>query len=204
MAEDFLKTPFMENLIEDSLDNHIAIIQEDSARYLRNLIQQKQTQTLLEIGTGFGYSTFCWAQAMMPWQGKVVTMERLIKRVNKAKEYSFYGNFRNIDFVCGMVPFDLYLFARVCDGIFVDAAIGQYLEIWHYLTPYVKPGGFFAFDNMNVKGLLSKSWAEIPRRHRTIYKRLYEFMSAVEAEPGWKVKKLHLGDGLLIAEKLGG
>ena len=204
MTEDFIDSAFLQDLAVRCERDHVALAGKDTAAFLRALMQTKQTKTLLEIGTGYGYSTFCWAEAMAPWQGRVLTMERLVERAQIAENLGAQAGFANITFICGMVPGDLYLLAQPCDGIFVDAAIGQYLTIWRYLAPYVQPGGFFAADNIHVKNLLGKARDEIPHRHRTIYARLHELLREVERAPGWRVRRLDLGDGLLLAEKLEG
>lgn len=79
-----LKSPLMKEMALDCEKNHVALISPETANLLTLLIDCGKYNRVLEIGTGLGYSTILFAQAVALRNGSVDTIERLPQRVERA------------------------------------------------------------------------------------------------------------------------
>lgn len=64
MSSQFLR-PYLKKLKTSSLERRIPNISEQNSEFLKRLIQEKSPKHILEIGTANGYSTLCFAEALV-------------------------------------------------------------------------------------------------------------------------------------------
>ena len=135
---------------------------------------------------------------------EIVTIERLQNRWETANAFfQQAGVDSSIRCILGEAPdaFACVDFSQKWDCIFIDAAMGRYADFWFQLKDFVVPGGIFIADNINLHQVLDVEAKALPRRHRTMQKRLQEFLGLVENDPEWQWQRFSYGEGILIAQK---
>lgn len=63
----------------------------------------------------------------------------------------------------------------------------------------MRPGSVLIADNVLQEGDIIESHYLVERRNRTIYKRMREFLRAVEDDPGLDTCVLPIGDGITLS-----
>lgn len=117
-------------------------------KLLRMLVQMIRPRRILEIGTYTGYATLCMASGLEEG-GKVVTYEindELEDFTRSQIEGSPWG--KRVEMRIGDALEDLPRREEDCfDMAFVDGNKRQYVEYYHLMLQYVKPGGYVLADN---------------------------------------------------------
>jgi predicted O-methyltransferase YrrM len=195
----FADSPLMNEIAEDCSVNHVALIPQEVGELFSFLVESGKYRRILEIGTGLGYSTLWWAQAVHPQGGHIVTIERIPQRLERAREYFSRSSYNNvIKSYVGEARDILPFIEGSFDIIFLDAAMGQYLDFFNNLFPKLIPGGLFIADNIFFENLIFLEASQVRRRHRTMQQRLKSFLQLVREHPDLTTKILPLGDGLVL------
>lgn len=184
--------------------DHVALIDRESLSVIKEKLKEIKCRRLLEIGSGYGYSALSFFTALEE-QGKITTIERLQSRWETANYFfSCAGVSAQICCILGEAPdaFSCIDFTEKWDCIFMDAAMGRYTDFWLQLKDFLRPGGIFIADNINLHHVLDVEPMALPRRHRTMQKRLKSFLQVVATDPDWQWQQYDYGDGLLIAQKI--
>lgn len=87
------------------------------------------------------------------------------------------------------------------DFIFLDAAKGQYPVMSDRLLGLLSEDGMIVTDNVLQEGSLLESHYIVPRRDRTIHKRMREYLYKLTHTPGISTEILDLGDGMALSVK---
>lgn len=191
----------MQKIAEESKTNHVALIAPEVAELFNLLITMGKYKKVLEIGTGIGYSTICFAHAVLPQNGQVVTIERMPQRVQRAREFFEQSGLTNITSYAGEAQ-DIFPYLEGnFDVIFMDAAMGQYNDFFEVLFPRLAPGGLLIADNVLFENLVERDKDDIPRRRRTMQQRLKDFLHLIKNHPQITTAVLPLGDGLALARR---
>ena len=116
-------------------------------RLLKMLVQMKQPQNLLEVGTFSGYSAICMAEGLGPG-GHVWTFE-----VNDEMEEFTRPWIENsavadrITFTFGDANIEAPKLGIVFDMAFIDGDKRTYVETYEAVLPLLRSGGFLLADN---------------------------------------------------------
>ncbi len=103
---------------------------------------------ILELGSGFGYSGYWFAQGM-PDDGELILTESSAKQSAQAEAYFRQGGVRcRVQFLVGNGFEILDRLPGQFDIIFNDVDKTDYPLAFHKAVPRVKPGGLFISDNM--------------------------------------------------------
>nr|WP_276538677.1 O-methyltransferase [Dehalobacterium formicoaceticum] len=188
-------------MTDDCAKNHVALIAPETASYLKLLIEWGNFRRILEIGTGLGYSTLIFAQAAAKQEGAVVTIERMPERVERAREYFSLSGLQNIRSYAGDAQDVLPCLTDSFDFIFMDAAMGQYLDFFQLLFPKLAPGGLLIGDNVLFENLIFRDRYQIPRRRRTMQQRLRDFLNLVLGHSELSARLFSIGDGLVVCRR---
>ena len=93
------------------------------------------------------------------------------------------------------------VFKETYDALFIDAAKGQYKRFFEKYSPTLSIGGVIYCDNMFMHGMVLREDKDIPKRNRTMIRKLKEFTHWVMNHPDYDAVLLPVGDGILIATK---
>lgn len=107
-------------------ENSMFNIKRDCAEFLHSLIKQFKPKSILEIGMSNGYSTIWLASAAKKYGGKVITIEKDIRRIKLAEENFKKADLNNITIIHGkaleVIPDEEF------DFVFLDAEKREYLQ----------------------------------------------------------------------------
>ena len=181
-----------------AIENRVPIVSQAGAVLLTQLVAIRRPQRILEIGTAIGYSAMVIAAAM-PVGASIVTIEQDPDRFFIAEKFlTKAGLFSQVQMHCGDARQILNDVCGPFDLVFIDAAKGQYPD---YLAAVRKKLSFEAViiaDNILFRDLVEEQGI-IPRRYRTIVKRLREYLSLVN-DPCYFQTDIHRGgDGIAVS-----
>lgn len=165
-------------------------VDRPSANFLNLLIQIKNVQSALEIGTSNGYSSIWLAKALKKTGGKLTTLEYWQKRMDLA-----LLNFKktNVDDIITPIVGDaIEILADMnkkrsmeFDFIFVDANKAEYIQYFNSFDPLLKKGGVIVADN-----ILSH------------YKKTKDYVETLLNHPNYQSQLLDFDAGMLLSYKL--
>ncbi len=184
-------------------NNNIPIIQPETERFLSQIVNFKNPKKILEIGTAIGYSALVFAYSMKC--GHIDTIEKSEEMVRLAKQNIklapkeviiniILGN--GIDEIDKL--YDNNFDDNKYDLVFIDAAKGQYMTFLKAVLPLVKNGGIIISDNIFYGGLIARDRYDVPRRQRTIHKRMREYLEYLMTQQVFDTSLLNIGDGIAL------
>jgi len=152
---------------------------------------------ILELGTYTGYSAICLAKGLKE-NGILHTieindeLEEIIKKYLKnagleSKVKLHFGDARKI----------ISQFKEQFDLVFIDADKREYLDYYHLVFNYVKPGGFILADNVLWSGKVLE--LETPDDEYT--KGIFDFNRFIKDDDRVEKVILPLRDGLTLIRK---
>lgn len=137
--------PVLERLEEQARREDFPIVDRQVGRLLHVIARIMQPRLVVELGSGYGYSAYCFATAMQ--QGKVVLTDYDNSRLDQARQmFDEAGMLERCEFRAG----DALKSARSYDNIdilFVDIEKERYLESVKEMFTYIRPGGLVIADN---------------------------------------------------------
>ncbi len=196
--------PLCENLSEIALkaaDKHVPIIRRQTGELLVFLLKAFNVKNVLEIGTATGYSALYMAGGKPDVH--IDTIEKVEYRTWEAKDNIVKNGFDDrINVMYGdalsILP-KLIRQGNRYDMVFMDAAKGQYAAFSEYAYTLLRPGGIMVTDNVMQEGEILESRYAVPRRNRTIYTRIREYLYDITHSDIWNSIILPLGDGVVIS-----
>ena len=197
-----MKDPFIVHMENYAEENRVPIMDSNAVEALIGLLRIHKPARILEIGSAIGYSAIRIALALP--LSSVLTIER--DAVRYAKAIEFINRIELTDRIQIIEADALELtsdevFGCKFDAIFIDAAKGQYKRFFEKYSPTLSTNGVIYCDNMFMHGMVLNEDADIPRRNRTMIRKLKEFTEWVMNHPGYDSVLLPIGDGILIAAK---
>lgn len=194
-------TPFLNELEQEALNNHVPIIRREMQSFLKVLLKLKAPERILEVGTAVGFSTL-FMSTYAPENCKIVTIENYEKRIPIARQnIQKAGRENQITLLPGDAQEILKTLEEPFDFIFMDAAKGQYIHFLPDVMRLLKSGGVLISDNVLQDGDLIESHFAVERRNRTIYKRMREYLYVLKHHEELETSILPLGDGVTISIK---
>lgn len=181
----------------------LPIIREESHKKLVEIVTRLQPRTILEIGTAVGYSGMLMLEASK--NATLLTIEHDDYKVKEARQNFEAAGFKDratvvledCDYYVSMLAIDDNNAGKF-DFIFLDGPKAQYIKMLESLLILAKSKGTILVDNVLFRGFVRGNKSEMPRRYKTIVKRLEMFLDAVENHPAIDSYKLHnIEDGML-------
>lgn len=183
----------------EALVTGVPSIDERGFSLLRCLTADFRPKRVLEIGTANGYTAFGMLSVMDP-AATLTTIELDPERVARARRWVRQADVAERLFVLeGDAAEVLLHLSPSFDLVYLDAAKGQYLANLESLLPLLADGATIIADDIFHDGLLNTPWEAIPRRQRTIVKRLQEFLARLRQPPFYDVRVEDTGNGMVIA-----
>ncbi len=204
-AFDTDRDPLLTQLELESISQGIPIIRHEMISFLQVILKIVKPGRILEVGTATGFSALVMAAYSDP-SCHIVTIEKDPDRITAAREH-FSGTDMadRIRLIPGDAQEVLEMLANdpehACgyDMVFMDAAKAQYIHFLPLVKRLMKPGAIMISDNVLQEGNLLESKYLIPRRDRTIYKRMRDYLYALKHDPALITSILPLGDGVALS-----
>lgn len=192
-------TPFLEDLREKAEKDEVPIIRRNMQSFLRTWLTITKPTAILEIGTAVGFSAILMASYGDP-TAKITTIEDFDRRIPMAREnFRKSGYEDRITLLEGDAAEILPKLEGPYDFIFLDAAKGQYIRFLPEIRRMMRSGSVLIADNVLQGGDIIESHYIVERRNRTIYRRMREFLRAIEDDEGLESCVLPVGDGISIS-----
>lgn len=190
------------NLIEEmeqyATQNNIPIMQKEGIEFFKQLVQDENIETILEIGTAIGYSAIQLA-SMSP-SIQVTSIERDEERYALAINYVANSEYQNqIKLILGDALEETIQGEYDC--IFIDAAKAQYIKFFEKFSPHLKKGGIIVSDNLQFHGYVAHPELASTRNLRQLVKKIQGYIDYLGNNVEYETKFLELGDGIAISRK---
>ena len=181
-------------------ENDVPISQPESIRLIEVLLKLMNAKNILEIGSAIGYSAIRMSKAT---DARVVTVELSEEMVSIAekniKEAGLSDKIQIIQGdgckVLGEIQGE-----GLFDVIFVDAAKGQYMELFEDCVRLLRKGGLLISDNILYKGMTATDELVV-RRKITIVRRLRAYLEMLKNNKELSTSIVPIGDGVALSFK---
>lgn len=187
----------IEKIAEECRSEWIPLVQPEVGQFLQVMIRIKKARRILEIGTGIGYSTILMARSLAK-DGHITTIEIDQNRHQRAvRNFADYNVTNLITSLWGDANEVLELLEGNYDFVFLDAAKGQYPEMFLKIWPLLEPGGVMIMDNIFLNGwVIDMTWPE--RRKKTMVVRMREILQTITAHQMLDTSIIPMGDGIAV------
>ena len=190
----------LKEIEEKARENHIPIISREVANVLKSVITTHKPKLILEIGTAIGYSTL-WMAEYTDSDTEIVTIERDEDRFEKArKNIKEFGYNNKVKFKFGAAVEIVPYLRRKFDFIFIDAAKGQYLNLFKMAEEKIKNNGIIVCDNVLYKGLVRDN-KKVDHKMRTMVVNLRKFLIYLKNNKRFKTEVFDIDDGITISTR---
>ena len=188
----------LKDLEKRAKKDHIPIINRDTANFLKSVLLFNNPKLILEVGTAVVYSTL-WLAEYSDSDCEIVTIERdetrLIEAKENIKEFRFN---KKVKFKYGDALEIIPYLRRKFDLIFIDAAKGQYLNLFKLAEDKVNENGIILCDNVLYKGLV-KNEGKVDHKMRTIVVNMRKFLIYLKNNQKFNSRLFDIDDGLTIS-----
>jgi predicted O-methyltransferase YrrM len=130
-----------------SLENNIPILDKNTALFICDLINKRNIKTILEIGSGIGYSSSFFI-FNCPQLELIDSVEKSMDRFNIAAENKISDK---INFINSSFP--AFEPTRKYDFIFLDGPKASIYEQVQFFKKFINKNGIIIIDNINLKRL---------------------------------------------------
>ena len=180
----------------------IPIIPHETAKFIDFFCAAVEPRDILEIGTAIGFSASLMAQHLQT-DGHLTTIDRYAKMYDRAKEnFKRMGLEERVTLIEGDAADVLpTLAADSYDLIFMDSAKSKYIDFYPECLRVLKIGGVLIIDDVFQAGTILEDAANVPKRVRTIHRKLNQLMDTVLNDPIHRSCLVPLGDGILMVRK---
>jgi len=190
----------LKNIEKKANQNHIPIIDKETANILKTVVLVKKPKLILEIGTAIGYSTL-WLAKYSPQSSEIVTIERDEDLLNMAlKNIKDFGYEDKVNFKFGQAEEIIPYFRRRFDFVFIDAAKAQYLNLFKKVQEKISYNGIIICDNVFYKGLIRKN-NKLAHKIRTIVVNMRDFLHYLEKNDDFQTEIIDLADGISVSRR---
>lgn len=196
--------PYLKELEKLCLDAYVPVIRKPTQRFLSFEMRHLKPRRILEVGTALGFSAILMAETN-PADCRIDTIESFNKRIPEAakhfEEAGVSGQIHLMHGDAGDLLKELISQGKTYDFIFLDAAKGQYPVWLPFLKELLDPDGLLMTDNILMEGDIIETHYAIPRRNRTIHKRIREYLKLLTTDPELSTEILPIGDGIALTVK---
>lgn len=187
---------------KESTEASVPIIPHETARFLSVLLTMHKPKRILEVGTAVAFSASLMSQYLQPG-GSITTIDRFPVMLADARvNIERMGLQDTITILEGDAADILPTLTGPYDLIFLDAAKGQYQSFLPYCLRLLPVGGLLLVDDVLQGGDIARSRYCVPRRQRTIHKRLRNFLWNITHHEALETAIVPIGDGLAVCTKI--
>lgn len=187
---------------KESRDAQVPVIPHETARLLSVLLTMKKPKNILEVGTAVAFSSGLMSRYLQKG-GTITTIDRYELMLKDArKNIARMGLENTIKILEGDAADILPTLTGPYDVIFLDAAKGQYSAFLPHCLRLLPIGGLLIVDDVLQGGDIAKTRFSVPRRQRTIHKRLRNFLWDISHNDALESSIVPIGDGLAVCVKI--
>lgn len=198
VLESFPDKSSLKNMEKFASENNIPIIDRANGALLIDLIKFLQPLSILEIGTGLGFSTTLMNNCSKE-ETILVSVDHSYPSLLRAKHFCCLDNNKKIHFVHAEGNDILCSIQSKFDLIFIDCNKESYLELLYLGLEKLTQNGIMIFDNIRFHNK-TRSNIKQPKMIR-IKERIQTFLNELDKLKNIYYSILDHGDGLLIIEK---
>ena len=156
-------------------------------------------RTVVELGSGFGYSAYWFSRAVGP-SGTVICTDGDPANRDLAEGFlTRVSRWDRIDYRVGMAQDVLRSLPGPFDIVYCDIDKADYPEAWEMARDRIRPGGLYVCDNVLWSGRVADvnpdderpEWTEAIRRHNQL----------VYSDSGYDACVVPTRDGVLVARR---
>ena len=187
---------------KESRDAQVPVIPHETARLLSVLLTMKKPKNILEVGTAVAFSSGLMSRYLQDG-GTITTIDRYELMLKDArKNIARMGLENTIKILEADAADILPTLTGPYDVIFLDAAKGQYSAFLPHCLRLLPVGGLLIVDDVLQGGDIAKTRFSVPRRQRTIHKRLRNFLWDISHNDALESSIVPIGDGLAVCVKI--
>lgn len=191
-----LPDPVLEEMAGEAAARHFPIMGPEVGRLLVTLIQFSHVHTVLECGSGFGYSAL-WMALALSENARITCIEADQTNIERAKYYfEKAGQSHKVSFVCGNALEVVPTLKQTYDLIVNDIDKEGYPQILPRLVERLRTGGMLVTDNVLWGGKVTGPAPDPATAAVQEYNRLL-----AEADNLWN-SFIPLRDGVALSVKL--
>lgn len=150
--------PLLLELEQHGRKDGVGVVSRETGRLLSTLVAGMQASRILEVGTGYGYSTL-WMAFAQPRMGKIWTVEPDTQRTDVA--LSYFKRAGEDDYIEIFNTPALELLEnfphRNLDIVFIDANVGEYRTYLDLVVPMLKLSGLVVVDDCLLGGRVASA-----------------------------------------------
>lgn len=186
----------------EALAADVPIVPPETARLLGVLMAMHKPKHILEIGTAVGFSAGLMCR-YLPEDGTVTTIDRFEVMLKDARvNIKRMGLENKITILEGDAADILPTLDRKFDMVFLDAAKGQYGSFLPHCLRLLPVGGLLVVDDVLQGGTIAENRFSVPRRQRTIHKRMRNFLWDITHHSALETSIIPIGDGMALCYKV--
>ncbi len=176
----------------------VPIMKDEGIEFICDYIIRHDVKSILEIGTGIGYSSIRFAKTKN--DVFVYTIEFDIERYQEAVKNIADQNLmeRILVFLGDAATFN---FDKKFDLIFIDGPKAQYRKFFEHFQNNLSENGVFISDNLSFHGMVDD--LSLTHNYSTIklVKKIRKYIEFLKETPEFKTEFLSLGDGIAITKR---
>lgn len=197
-------SPLQREMADEAADRGFPIIGPEAGGVLRILARSVGASTIIEFGSGFGYSA-TWFAGALPEDGHLVLTEYDADDAELAREYLARAGCAHLATVevgdaCELVagysgPFDVVLF---------DHEKARYAEAIPLVREKLRQGGLLLADNMMYGPMAFEevlAGLEGDRPDDDSARGIVDYLERIGADPAFETTVLPVGNGLALSVK---
>jgi caffeoyl-CoA O-methyltransferase len=161
--------PLLIELERQARENDVALIPRATGRFLSTIVTAMQANRILEVGTGYGYSTL-WMALAQPRMGRIWTIEPQAEQTEIA--LSYFRRAEEDDYIELFNTPALQLLEnfphRNLDIVFIAANADEYERYLELVIPMLKLSGLAIFNDALTVGNFAQRFLNHPALDATI------------------------------------
>lgn len=178
--------------------NSVPIMKDEGIDFICDYIVKNDVKSILEIGTGIGYSSIRFAKSKE--DVFVSTIEFDIERYHEAVKNVVDNDLmeRILVYLGDAASFS---FDRKFDLIFIDGPKAQYRKFFEHFEKNLSENGAFISDNLSFHGMVDD--LSLTHNYSTIklVKKIRKYIDFLKSNEDFETEFLTLGDGIAITKR---
>lgn len=184
-----------EALLKKCHDDNIPIVRDKTKDLVLSLIDQYNCNSLLEIGTAYGYSCSLWLRSSKI--KKIISLEKLTSNYEIAK---FFLNDPRLE----LINNDAFVYepTQKFDLIFIDGPKSHQEKLVTKYLNYLNPKGIMVIDNLFLKKFSELPKIQLTKNQIKLLNKVNSFYSwLTNGIPGCSLTVHDFDDGVGILKK---